>query len=390
MTAGRKVLLVGPGFRFLSGLSVHTCCLANSLADTHDVSLLMLDRLVPRRFYPGSARVGHDLTALRYDSRIKTAGTIDWYWGTSIFSLSDRIRALAPDIIVLQWWTAATLHTYLLIAWIARRLGISVIVEFHELQDTGEAGVPFLAAYCRTFLRRLVRVVSGAIFHNEHDRQLISSTLGARFVERLPSRIAPLGPYPHLKKSIAVHERSETISGLHRPAKVLFFGLIRPYKGVEDLVAAIDLLTEEQVRRLDIDIVGETWHNWTVPAEAIAASRHRDRISFVNRYVSDAEATEYFDDADVLVLPYRRCSASGPLQAAMSIGLPVVLYAVGGLIEAVADYPGAVLVPPGDIEGLGRAIMDVATGGRRRSVAPSYTWDPLRNAIDAFPMADAR
>jgi glycosyltransferase involved in cell wall biosynthesis len=388
-SAGKKVLIVGPGFRFLSGLSVYTCSLANALADSHEVSVLLLDRLIPTRLYPGAARVGHDLTALRYDPRVTIAGTLDWYWGPGVARLADRIRAGSPDVIVLQWWTAATLHTYLLIAKVARRLGIPVIIEFHEVQDTGEAGIPMVASYCRLFLRKLVRMAAGAIFHNCHDRELIESTLGAELLENVPSRIAPHGPYDHLTKPAAPENPPGGDRQHDRPARILFFGLIRPYKGVEDLIAALDGLSDEQARQLEIDIVGETWENWTAPAKAIDASTHRDRIRFENRYVSDAEATEYFANADMLVLPYRRGSASGPLQAAMSNGISVILYAVGGLVEAVRDYAGAVLVAPNDIDGLRDALLDVAARPTQRFANP-HTWSPLREAIDSLVPAGGR
>lgn len=381
-----KVLMVGAGFRFLSGLSVYTCSLANALADSHDVSVLLLDRLIPTRLYPGAARVGDELTALSYDPRVHVAGAIDWYWGPEIIRLAGKIRAERPDVIVLQWWTAATLHTYLLIAHIARRMGIPVLIEFHEAQDTGEAAVPGVARYGRSFLRRLARRCSGAIFHNRHDLELIEKTLGTELLAQIPHRIAPHGPYHHLTKTDRLRTRQ---SGADRPARVLYFGLIRPYKGVEDLIAAIDRLTPEEAAGLEIDVVGETWESWTAPAAAIAASPYRDRIRFNNRYVSDAEAAKYFADADMLVLPYRRGSASGPLQAAMSNGIPVILYAVGGLVEAVRDYPGATLVAPNDVDELGRTILRVAARRGQRFANP-HTWDPLREAIDSLTGANRR
>ena len=92
-------------------------------------------------------------------------------------------------------------------------------------------------------------------------------------------------------------------------------------------------------------MVGETWEGWTLPAELIAASPAADRITLVNRYVTDAEVDRFFAEADVVVLPYRRSSASGPLHIAMSHGLPVVVTAVGGLVEAAEHYSGTVFVP---------------------------------------------
>ena len=102
--------------------------------------------------------------------------------------------------------------------------------------------------------------------------------------------------------------------------------------------------------------MGETWEGWDLPNRLIAASPHRDRITFVNRYVTDAEAAGYFAGADVVVLPYHRSSSSGPLQIAMAAGLPVVATRVGGLIEATANYPGAVLVDPADPASLAEGI----------------------------------
>ncbi len=202
-------------------MSVYTCSLANALVDTHDVSVLLLDRLIPRRLYPGAARVGHDLTSLSYDPRVNVIGTVDWYWGAGSPVWRSGSRSAAPDAIVLQWWTAASLHTYLLIARIAGGLDMPVFIEFHEAQDTGEAALPGVARYGRLFLRRLVRQCSGAIFHNRHDRELIAGALGPELVEQIPCHIAPHGPYDHMTRRGSVGENRRSGDG---PARVLFFG----------------------------------------------------------------------------------------------------------------------------------------------------------------------
>ena len=50
------------------------------------------------------------------------------------------LRSRRPKVLLLEWWTAATLHTYLLLAIVARAAGMRVVIELHELQDPGEAG----------------------------------------------------------------------------------------------------------------------------------------------------------------------------------------------------------------------------------------------------------
>lgn len=363
----------------MSGLSVYTCRLANALAEHHDVSLILLDRLIPSRLYPGGHRAGESLTSLEYDERVRIAARLDWYWAGDIARAVASLRRERPDVLVLQWWTAATLHSYLALAVAARRLGIRVIVEFHEVQDTGEAGVPFVASYARRVLPRLLARVDGAIVHNEHDRELLGSSYGAA-MDRLEVLVAPHGPYDHLvapaapAPAVAVGSASP-----HRRTRLLFFGLIRPYKGLEDLVVALDQMTPAEADLVEVTIAGETWEGWTLPAELIATNRHADRIRFINRYVTDAEAAELVAAADVMVLPYRRGSASGPLQVAMSAGIHVVLYAVGGLVDAVADYDGATLVEPDDVEGLRRALLDLH-GRRSERFEDPHSWSATVSA----------
>jgi glycosyltransferase involved in cell wall biosynthesis len=377
-------MVVGPGFRFLSGLSVYTCRLANALADDHDVSVVLLDRLIPTRLYPGWRRVGTELTSLSYDPRVREIGTVDWYWGTSVVRLRRAIRKERPDVILLQWWTAAALHTYLALSRVAAEAGIPVVIEFHEVQDTGEANVPLVSAYCMRYLRKLVHRATGAIFHTRHDAEQFTSVFGADEAGRLHTVVAPHGPYDHVNANGPVSEQHSDSTS--RPTRVLSFGLIRPYKGIEDLIAAFDSMAPEQAASFEIDVVGETWEGCVAPAEAIAASRYRDRIQLDNRYVTDAEAAEYFANADVLVLPYRRGSASGPLQIAMNNGIFVVMYAVGGLVEAVRDYDGAILVPPGDVVALREALLCI--GDRRgQRFADPHSWTPLVEAIGALTEA---
>lgn len=135
--------------------------------------------------------------------------------------------------------------------------------------------------------------------------------------------------------------------------------------------------------RFWLTIVGETWEGWDFPRYLIANSPHKDRISFVNRYVTDAEVAGYFAGADLVVLAYHRSSSSGPLKIAMAKGFPVVVTRVGGLVGAAALYPGAVLVDPANPGSLARGIeRGAALAGRRFSGASS--WDDTARAYFAL------
>jgi glycosyltransferase involved in cell wall biosynthesis len=214
----------------------------------------------------------------------------------------------------------------------------------------------------------MVRLAHGFVIHSEYDRNLLQSHYD---VEQRPNALIYHGPYNQYQLT---NEGREHRIAPTSCCNLLFFGLIRPYKGLEDLIRAFDALPENEIAKYWLTVVGETWEGCTLPAELIEQSRYRDRITFVNRYVSDAEVAELFAGADAVVFPYHRASTSGSLHIAMSCGLPVVVTQVGGLIEAVAGYDGAILVPPGDPAALQSALLQVAKLCGKR-YTDSHSWE---------------
>lgn len=372
------VCIVGAGWLFTSGISYYTCRLANAMADESSTSVILMRSLLPRRFYPGAGRVGAARATLQYRDDVDVFDGVDWHWGRSLLRALAFLVRRRPETVVFQWWTATVLHTYLTLAVVARLCGAHLIVEFHEVQDTGEVRLPFVGAYARLGLRSLLRLADGCLLHSEYDRAQLSAHYG---LSGLRQEIAPHGPYDHYSGDAAGSEEfagaRAAVSAPRTPGvtNILFFGTIRPYKGLEDLVAAFDALEADEVAGYRLTIVGETWEGWTLPLVQAAQSRHATRITIVNDYVPDDVVGAAFAHADLVVLPYHRSSSSGPLHVAMSCGLPVVLARVGGLVEAAADYPGCVFVDPADPGALlagiraagplvGQRFTDIADWGR--------------------------
>lgn len=354
-----RVCVVGSGWAFTSGVSYFTCRLANAFAASgHDVSAVLMRRLIPAFLYPGRQRVGQRLNNLDYDPRVRVFNGVDWHSPLSLLRACLFIWRCDPEVVILQWWTGAVLHNYVALVLVARARRATVIVEFHEVQDTGEMRLPLAARYHRLLAGLVLRRTHAFVVHSEFDRVAVAASLP---VDGRPIRVVPHGPFDHHIPA-QTPPRLDDDDAIH----LLFFGTIRPYKGLENLVEAFDALAPDEVARLRLSIVGETWENWTAPLRAAERSRYRDRITIVNRYVHDDEVASWFAAADAVVLPYLRSSASGPLHIAMSAGLPVVVTDTGGLRAAAGDYPGAVWVPPGDVEALRRALLHV-TGlvGRR-------------------------
>jgi glycosyltransferase involved in cell wall biosynthesis len=351
---GGGVLVVGSGTRFISGVSHYTRYVALALAERTPVSVILMRRLIPRALYPGRARVGDaTLTDEDYPPEMEVFDGVDWYWFPSMLGALSLLRRSRPEAVLFQWWTGSVLHSYLLLALAARLQGARIIIEIHEIQDTGEAKLAPVRSYVQRFGDRLMNLADAYIVHSEFDREALGKSFD---IGQRPVRVVRHGPFSHY----AVAESTRLREAPEGMCNILFFGTIRPYKGLEDLVQAFELLASED-ENCWLTVVGETWEDWTKPTEMIKASKYRDRITLVNHYVSDAEVSRWFAGADIVSLPYRRSSASGPLHLTMDAGLPVVVTDVGGLTEAVGGYDGAVLVPGADPEALYEGLREAMT-----------------------------
>ncbi|WP_082753649.1 glycosyltransferase family 4 protein [Mycobacterium sp. NAZ190054] len=349
---GRKpvALIVGPGDRFLSGVSYYTALLTEALAERGPVAALLLRNLCPRMLYPGRARVGHT-DGMLPPPKVSVFNGLDWFWGPSAVGAWRFWRRTAPSVVILQWWTATVLHSYLIIAWLAKRAGARLVIEFHEMQDIGEAKLPLVARYTRAGMGLLLDRADAVVVHSEFDRRELVAAY-PRLAD-MPVEVILHGPYAHHAGRPECGCTTEP--QVRQPVRILIFGVVRPYKGHADLADAVGLLVGSGLD-IHLSVVGEVWQGYRQPLDRLRAVLPADRLTIVDRYVADDEVPGFFAAADLVVLPYRRSSASGPLHIAMSCGLPVVTTSVGGLVEATEGYTGAVLVPPGDPAALADGI----------------------------------
>jgi glycosyltransferase involved in cell wall biosynthesis len=375
-----QICVLGAGPRFLSGISYYTNRLINALGTRHRVSAILIGQLLPTRFYPGRDRVGADLVEFEYPPGAEVFDGVNWWWGRSIWRAVGLLVRRRPQIVLVQWWTGTVLHSYLLLVAVAKLLGAKVVIEFHEVLDTGELGIAAARWYVKAFSPLLIRMADGVVVHSEYDRAILADTYD---LTTKPTVTIPHGPYDQYTGAEAAAgatpEDDQTVED--GVCRLLYFGVIRPFKGVEDLLAAFELLDDEQMRGFHLTVVGETWEGWTRPAEMIAASKRRDRIELVNHYVRDDEVAALFESADAVVLPYHRSSASGPLHLAMAHGLPVLVTEVGGLVEATRDYQGAVRVPPHDPEAIRAGLLELAAM-RGRRFSDVHTWERTVQSLD--------
>ena len=149
---------------------------------------------------------------------------------------------------------------------------------------------------------------------------------------------------------------------------LLFFGLIRPYKGLGYLIEAMP----QVLKSLDCSLLvaGEFYDDKSKYTKLIDAHQLGPHVRLEDKYISNEEVAVYFAAADVVVLPYVEASQSGIVPIAYSFNTPVISTRVGGLPEAVIDGQTGFLVDPGSPERLAEADTAVLPGWiRARSSA---------------------
>jgi glycosyltransferase involved in cell wall biosynthesis len=220
--------------------------------------------------------------------------------------------------------------------------------------------------------RRAFGAMDAVIAHSEHGARRLRDVVGLE-----PDRVRVIhhGAFDYLTRLPEEEPLPAELEGAEGSV-ILFFGLLRPYKGVDTLLQAF-----RQIKGAELWVVGNP-RMALGPLEQLA-SEAPGRVRFLPRFVEDAEIPAIMRRADVVTLPYRDIEHSGVLYAALAFGKPLVLSAVGGYPE-VAAQGAARLVPPEDPEALSAVLAELVGDEVARmelakaaatAASGSYSWD---------------
>jgi len=271
-------------------------------------------------------------------------------------------RSIDADVVHYQWLTMPTLDTHLLPGKRPR-----VMTAHYVLPPS-----PSRRQAARA--RRLFGQMDAVVAHSEHGARRLRDEAGVD-----PSRVhvIPHGAFDYLARLPDEKALPTELDGAEGPV-ILFFGLLRPYKGLETLLRAF-----QQVRGAELWIVGNPRMD-VEPLRRLAAEAP-GRVRFVTRFVEDAEMPPIFRRADVVALPYCDAEHSGVLYTGLAFGKPLVLSAVGGFPEVAAEE-AAKLVSPGDPDALAATLSELVANPDARAelsaaaqaaASGPYSWDAV-------------
>jgi glycosyltransferase involved in cell wall biosynthesis len=282
--------------------------------------------------------------------------------------LALRRHARAADVVHFQWLAVQPVDGWLLPP-------RPTVLTAHDLLPREPRPLQVRAQ------RRLYEAVDAVVAHSEFGRQRLVEQLR---IDPAKVRVIHHGAFDYLTRVPAGTLPSELGHATEprdtsRPV-VMFFGLLRPYKGLQVLLDAWRQL-EGRDDGAELWIVGRA----RMPTDDLRSSAPGS-VKWVTRFVTDGELAACFRRADVLVLPYlrtERLDFSGVLATALAFAKPAIVSDVGGFRE-VADAGGALLVGPGDAPALATALDRLLADGEQRArlaagaraaAAGPYSWE---------------
>ena len=228
-------------------------------------------------------------------------------------------------------------------------------------------------------MRSFYESAAAVVVHTRHGRNRLHDDVGIR---KDMIHVIPHGAFDYLANQPSDTSIDASLGDLEGRKVVLFFGLMRPYKGIDLLIEAFRQAPEDAV----LLVVGMPRMPVEPLVEQAAAMGLQDRVRFLPRFVSDPEIPAYFKRADLVVLPYREIDQSGVLYTALAFHKPMLVTDVGGFSEFATETGAAQLVPPNNAEMLGTAMAELLqspeernklTEAAAKAAAGSYSWDRI-------------
>lgn len=320
-----KVTFVGPVPPLRSGIAQHGGHLTAALSEVADVTVLSWQHQYPKRLFR-RAQVDPDATPH------PTARFVLRWWDPVSWWRAGRI-ASRGDVLVIPWTTPFHAVQYRTIMALARKARTVAVVH----NAVPHEALPLQ----RPLTRWVLKACDGLVCHAETVADEANELAGP--VETV---VTPLPP------NIEVTPRPLPDG---EEVRLLFFGFVRHYKGVDVAIDALGLLNERGVR-CRLTVAGELWDPVDTWDRLIAARGLTDQVELRTRYVPDTEVDALLAEHHAVVLPYRSASQSGIVPVALAAGRPVVATRVGGLQEVITDGVNGTLAEPADAGSLADAI----------------------------------
>ena len=331
-----RIAILSSFYPLRGGIAQFNACIFEQLGRDNEVRAFNFTRQYPSLLFPGKTQyVTPDDEAVSVDSTAVLDTVNPFSWART----AKEIRRWKPDLLVMRYWMSWFAPS---LGYVARHVGCKTVA----ILDNVTPHEPHF--FDKPLSRRFLRSCDGFV--------TMTSVVTQDLLELVPDAKYITLPHPLYSHFGEAIDRDTAIRDLGLdPARktLLFFGLIREYKGLDILLEAFRGLGDDY----QLIIAGEPYGNDGKYAALIESLPGKDRIKYFPKYIKDSEVKRYFSAADVSVLPYRSATQSGISSVSYHFEVPLIVTDVGGLKETIGDRGTGLVAPEATPEAIKKEIL---------------------------------
>lgn len=367
-----KIVIIGTAWPYRGGLATFNERLAQQfLREGHDVRLETFTLQYPGFLFPGKTQYSGEAApeGLTIRRSLSSCNPLTWV------RLGRRLRREAPDLVICCYWMAFFAPAYGTVCRIAKGNGKTRCIALVHNMFPHEKGVldKFFAPYFTASQQGFV-ALSDSVVGDIHT------------LSKAPAVASPHPIYDHYGDRMSKAEACQALGLDASKDYVLFFGLVRAYKGLDLLLEAM-AKTKEQLPQLRLLIAGEFYEDEAKYRRQIEELQLSDRVIIRSEFIPDGDIRKYFGAASLIAQPYRSATQSGVTQVAFHFEKPILVTNVGGLGEVVHHGRMGYAVVP-EPAAIAEAIRDYYSEERQapftrylQEEKKKYAWDRMTGAF---------
>jgi len=347
-----RIAVAGPTHPIKGGISHYTTLLVQALRKQHEVLFVSYRYQYPEWLYPGPGQTSDDEDPIIEEAEFLWHSLKPW----TLTHIAKRVREFKADVVILTWvthffgWHFATLANK-----IKKIAGCPVILLCHNVKQHDDKPLE------KPLTNMAFRAADGFIVHSQEDMDnLLKLIPDAKVIKNFHPTYDIFA-----SKSKWSRDDARKALGLHDEPMVLFFGTVRPYKGLKWLLDAVPAILEK-VPKLKVWVAGGFWDGTgefekQLKSLGITYDNQLNGIATVHLldiYVPNSEVGKFFASSDLVILPYESATQSGIVQIAYGFNKPCIVTNVGGLPEVVLDGVTGYVVPPLNSEKIAERAID--------------------------------
>jgi glycosyltransferase involved in cell wall biosynthesis len=312
-----KIVILSPFHPYRGGIAQFSGQLYIELSKRNEVKVFSFTTMYPDFLFPGKTQYVPE----EEHSDIETERILSSINPFSYIRTAKRINRFEPDIVIIAYWMPFMVPAYSSVCLLLnKKIRIVALVHnaiSHEKHFADRHLAGFFFNRCNAFI-----VLSKPV-----EKDVLSLRKKADIV------LHPHPIYNHYGDAMRRDLACDMLGIESNKKNLLFFGLIREYKGLDLLIEAMNRLDDSY----QLIIAGESYGGFELYSELIEKSRNKKNIKVFEQYIPDSMVSAFFSAADVLVLPYRSATQSGVTAIAIQMELPVIATDTGALGNSIRE-----------------------------------------------------